>query len=94
MPAAALERRIRAYHPWPGTFTIAQVAGKPQRLKILPPACPADLDMPPGSLLTTDGRLIVGCGRGALELSTVQPEGAKAMSAADYLRGRKPEFFC
>jgi methionyl-tRNA formyltransferase len=94
MPAAALERRIRAYHPWPGTFTITQVAGKPQRLKILPPACPVDLDMPPGSLLTTDGRLIVGCGRGALELTTVQPEGSKTMSAADYLRGRKPEFFC
>jgi methionyl-tRNA formyltransferase len=93
-PAAALERRIRAYHPWPGTFTIAQVAGKTQRLKILPPARPVDRDMPPGSLLTTDGRLIVGCGRGALELTTVQPEGTKAMSAADYLRGRKPEFFC
>jgi methionyl-tRNA formyltransferase len=94
MPAMALERRIRAYDPWPGTFTMAQVAGKPQRLKILPPAHAVDCDMTPGSLLITEGKLIVGCGRGALQLANVQPEGSKAMSAADYLRGRKPELFC
>jgi methionyl-tRNA formyltransferase len=94
MPAAALERRIRAYHPWPGTFTIAQVAGRPQRLKILPPAYPVDHDLTPGFLSTAGGKLIVGCGGGALELSTVQPEGSRTMSAADYLRGRKPECFC
>ena len=35
----------------------------------------------------------VGCGTGALELTTVQPEGGKLMTAADYLRGRKPERF-
>lgn len=94
MPAIALERRIRAYHPWPGTFAMAQVAGKPQRLKLLPPSVPVDRDMTPGSLFITGGKLIVGCGRGALELTNVQPEGSKAMPAADYLRGRKPDFFC
>lgn len=94
MPAMALERRIRAFHPWPGTFTAAQVAGKAQRLKILPPSRPFDRNMTPGSLSITDGKLIVGCGRGALELTAVQPEGSKVMSAEDYLRGRKPEFFC
>ena len=94
MPAIALERRIRAYHPWPGTFTMAQVAGKTQRLKILPPALPLDHEMTPGSLSTHEGKLIVGCGKGALELTTVQPEGSKLMSSADYLRGRKLESFC
>jgi methionyl-tRNA formyltransferase len=94
LPAIALERRIRAYHPWPGTFTFAHLAGKPQRLKILPPARPVDRDLTPGSLSITDGRLVVGCGDGALELTAVQPDGSKAMSAGDYLRGRKPESFC
>jgi methionyl-tRNA formyltransferase len=94
LAAAALERRIRAYHPWPGTFTIAQVAGKPQRLKILPPALPVDRDMTPGSLSISDGKLVVGCGRGALELTIVQPEGSRAMSAADYLRGYQAQSFC
>jgi len=91
MPAIALERRIRAYHPWPGTFTIAHVAGKTQRLKILPPSHPVDREMTPGSLFINGGKFIVGCGHGSLELSTVQPEGSKAMSAADYLRGKTPE---
>jgi methionyl-tRNA formyltransferase len=93
LPAIALERRIRAYHPWPGTYTIARVGGKSQRLKIFPPCHPIVRDMPPGSLHTDGGELIVGCGHGALALGAVQPEGSKAMSAADYLRGKKPESF-
>jgi methionyl-tRNA formyltransferase len=92
-PAEALERRIRAYHPWPGTYTFANVAGKSQRLKILPYAHPIACEMKPGSIKSDAGKLIVGCGSGVLELTTVQPDGSKPMSAADYLRGRKPEYF-
>ena len=94
LPAAALERRIRAYHPWPGTFSVASEAGKSQRLKIYPPTTVVvDRSLEPGQIASEDGRLIVGCGVGALELSCVQPEGTKRMSAADYLRGRKPAGF-
>ncbi len=91
LPAATLERRIRAYHPWPGTFTVACEAGKDQRLKIYPPTVVTDMSLEPGQIAVTDGKFIVGCGRGALEITTVQPDGAKRMSAADYLRGRQPE---
>jgi len=93
LPAAVLERRIRAYHPWPGTFTVASEAGKPQRLKIYPPTTVVDQSLEPGRIASQDGRIIVGCGAGALELGCVQPEGTKRMSAADYLRGRKPAGF-
>lgn len=93
LPAAALERRIRAYHPWPGTFTMASEAGTAKRLKIYPPTTVVDRSLEPGRIASEDGRLIVGCGAGALELSCVQPDGAKRMSAADYLRGRKPAGF-
>jgi methionyl-tRNA formyltransferase len=93
LPAMILERRIRAYHPWPGTFTIARTGGKSQRLKILPHAHPMDHRMTPGELTLDAGKLIVGCGCGALRLTTVQPEGSRPMSAADYLRGHKPERF-
>lgn len=92
-PAAALERRIRAYHPWPGTFTVALEGGNEKRLKIQPPTAAAALMLEPGQLSSADGRLIVGCGNGALELTAVQPDGGNRMSAADYLRGRKPEQF-
>lgn len=91
--AAALERRIRAYDPWPGTFTTALEDGKPKRLKIFPPAAVVDHDLTPGTLVTAEGRLVVGCGSGALLLESVQPEGGRRMSAADYLRGRKPAAF-
>ncbi len=92
-PAAALERRIRAYDPWPGTFTLAIEGGKETRLKIHPPTIVVDGVLAPGEISTEGGNLTVGCGEGALEIPSVQPEGGKRMSAADYLRGRKPQRF-
>jgi methionyl-tRNA formyltransferase len=89
-PAAVLERRIRAYDPWPGTFTLATEGVRQQRLKIFPPTTVLDRVLEPGQLATDDDRLIVGCTAGALELHLVQPEGGKRMPASEYLRGRKP----
>jgi methionyl-tRNA formyltransferase len=91
--AVALERRIRAYDPWPGTFTVSTEDGRPKRLKIFPSVSVLDLDLSPGGISTVDGRFIIGCGTGALCLETVQPEGGRRMSAADYLRGRVPVVF-
>jgi methionyl-tRNA formyltransferase len=34
-----------------------------------------------------DGRLLLKCADGALELVEVQPSGGRMMAAADYLRG-------
>ena len=93
LPSAAIERRIRAYDPWPGTFTTAIEGGKEKRLKIFPPTIPSDLELAPGEILIQDKKLTVGCGEGSLELTTVQPDGGKRMSAADYLRGKRPEGF-
>jgi methionyl-tRNA formyltransferase len=94
LDAAAIERRIRAYDPWPGTFTVAREGGRDKRLKIFPPANVTEGNLAPGEISTEDGNLRVGCGRGALQLLSVQPDGGKRMSAADYLHGRKPEVFC
>lgn len=90
MDAAALERRIRAFDPWPGTYTIANEDGRPQRLKIFPPATVVASDLAPGETASDNGRLVVGCRHGGLVLTTVQPDGGRRMDAADYLRGRKP----
>jgi len=89
--AAALERRIRAYDPWPGTYTVALEAGREKRLKIFPPVAVVESVLSPGEVFVEDGRLLVGCGAGALMIQQVQPEGSKRMSATDYLRGRKLE---
>jgi len=88
-PAEELERQIRAYDPWPGTFTVLTEAGKERRLKIYPPVEAVALDLPAGEFQAMDGQLFVGCEKGALRLHEVQPEGSRRMKTEDYLRGRK-----
>jgi methionyl-tRNA formyltransferase len=86
-PADLLERLIRAYDPWPGTFT-GTPAGK---LKIFPPVRvlpennPASL---PGTILTAaaDG-LVVACGKGAISVINIQLEGGKRQDIGAFLRG-------
>jgi methionyl-tRNA formyltransferase len=79
-PAAALERRVRAFDPWPGTATT--LAGA--TLKVLA-AEPAEGEGPAG--VTLDDRLTVACGQGALRLLRVQLPGRAALDAAAFLRG-------
>lgn len=78
--AAALDRRVRAFDPWPGTFSTLDGAV----LKILA-VTPAEGAGPPGSVL--DDGLLIACGAGALRLTRVQREGRAAMDAAAFLRG-------
>lgn len=91
--AARIERRVRAYDPWPGTFTTVAEGGKEKRLKIFPPVLVTEGNLKPGEVTAAAGRLLVGCGDGTLEILHLQPEGSKRMSAADYLRARQPQRF-
>jgi methionyl-tRNA formyltransferase len=53
-------------------------------------ARPVDADdVAPGELAARDGRLLLGCAPGALELLEVQPPGKRPMDAAAYARGRQ-----
>ncbi|MEM0968489.1 MAG: methionyl-tRNA formyltransferase [Verrucomicrobiota bacterium] len=84
--AQELERLIRAFDPWPGTYT--KLAGK--KLKVFPPASfrDANLESPPGSILQmADGGLEIACGSGALTLRSVQQEGKKRQSIEEFARG-------
>jgi methionyl-tRNA formyltransferase len=78
--ASAIERRVRAFDPWPGTFSTVDGAV----LKILS-AVVADGSGVPGTVL--DDALLVACGGGALRLTRVQLAGRAAMDAAAFLRG-------
>jgi methionyl-tRNA formyltransferase len=78
--AAALERRVRAFDPWPGTFTLLDGA----MLKVLA-AAPAPGDGEPGVVL--DDRLTVACGADALRLTRVQLAGRAPLDAEAFLRG-------
>lgn len=79
--AAALDRRVRALNPWPGTFTTLD--GAPLRVLAATPVAGTGA---PGTVL--DGRFTVACGSGALRLDRVQAAGRAAMPAEAFLRGR------
>jgi methionyl-tRNA formyltransferase len=83
--ADAIERKIRAYNPWPGAFTDF----KDRKLKIFS-ASVVDLLGKPGEILRTDQELVVATSDRALSLTEVQLEGKRRMSAAEFLRGRAP----
>jgi len=80
--AAAIERKIRAYNPWPGAF----MKVGDQNLKIFS-ASVVDLTGQPGEILRSDKDLIVAAGKDALCLAEVQLEGKRRMSGAEFLRG-------
>lgn len=92
-PAYELERRIRAYDPWPGTFTIVREGGKEKRLKLFPPSQVVAYSLASGEITMIAGHMVVGCGEHSLQLESVQPDGGRRMAAGDYYRGRKPEVF-
>jgi methionyl-tRNA formyltransferase len=88
-PAEELERLIRAYQPWPGTF--ARLAGgeRPLQIKVLQASIVESFSetAAPGTVRVDGSRLLVACGDKALELREVQMEGRKQMSGADFVRG-------
>jgi methionyl-tRNA formyltransferase len=81
-PAEAIERKIRAYNPWPGAFMKIDH----QNLKVFS-ASVVDLNGQPGELLRRDKDLVVASGKGALSLAEVQLEGKRRMTAGEFLRG-------
>lgn len=84
-PARTLHNRVRGFQPWPGTYAI--VNGK--RLGISATRAESAHGAP-GTILEIDrDGLLIACGVDALRLLTVQPEGKRAMSAADYARGAR-----
>jgi len=80
--AEAIERKVRAYNPWPGAFM--KVDG--QNLKVFS-ASVVDLNGEPGEILRSDKDLIIATGKGALSFTEVQLEGKRLMTAAKFLRG-------
>jgi len=83
-PAALIERRLRAFDPFPGMT--ATVAGQPLKLwrgRVLPRPAGAGPGQP---LDLGPGRLAVACGDGALELLQVQAPGGRRLDVAEYLR--------
>jgi methionyl-tRNA formyltransferase len=81
-PAEVIERKIRAFNPWPGGF----MEFDKRKLKIFR-ATIVHCSGNPGEILAGESELVVAAGKDALSLDEVQLEGKRRMSAADFLRG-------
>ena len=91
-PALQISRKIRAYHSWPGTFTIypSVKSGQDKTLKIYPPVDLFSHIRKP-SEAGPDGMLVSCGGRsgGAIRITTMQPTGARKMNAESFFAGHK-----
>ncbi len=85
-PALELERQVRAYQPWPGTFL--ELGG--ERLKVWRASVAAGVGAAgPGELVPDGDSIAMATADGSLRLDEVQPAGKRRMSGADYRRGRR-----
>lgn len=86
-PADALERKVRAFDPWP--IAEGDIAGDVVRIHRAI-AIDSTANAAPGTVLdaTRDG-IDIACGRGALRVRVLQRAGGKAITAADYLNARR-----
>ncbi len=84
-PAVELERRVRAFQPWPGTYLETATGRLLVRAATVEPSVPGD---EPGRLVGAGDGLALATAEGRLRLLLVQPAGGRLMTGAEYRRGR------
>jgi len=85
--AEEIERLIRAYNPWPGTYSFKEK----ELIKII------SVDKTPlkinnykiGEIFFDNGKMAVQCGQDALLILKLQTAGKKIMTSSEFLRGHK-----
>lgn len=91
-PAREIHNRIRGLNPFPAAYT----TWRDRSIKLLQSKWTDQADGKPGvpgEIISADDRagIVVRTGQGDLTLVTVQPEGRKKISAAEFVRGYRPE---
>lgn len=86
-PASVIERRVRAYDPWPGTYT----SWYGQQVKVLAASVTSDTSSTaaPGTIVATKTSLLVATGEGILDLVELQPAGKRTMTGREWLAGHQ-----
>lgn len=87
LPAPIISRRVRAFHPWPGSVTLLEG----RLLKVLRARPEANGPGSPGSIVAVGAEgIVVACGEGTrLRLLEVQPESRRPMAAAAFASGAR-----
>jgi methionyl-tRNA formyltransferase len=84
LPAAQLERKVRAFNPFPGAVTTLD--GAP--IKVWRAGVAPGGGAPPGAVVSAGPEgIAVACGEGALLLTELQKAGGRRLSAASFLSG-------
>lgn len=83
--AEALDRKVRALNPWPGT----SVKVEDQRLKIKRAYPRPEISGKKGEIFDRAGMLLLGLKSGSLELKTLQWEGKNELDAMGFVNGLK-----
>ena len=85
--AVLLERKIRAFNPWP--VAEAQLDGERVRIWSAQ-ALPANFETTPGTIVAANvSGIDVACGEGMLRITELQRDGSRRQSARDYLNARR-----
>ncbi len=89
LPAAEIERHVRAMNPWPAASAEIPLAdGTRARVKVFAAAIEAGNSGVPGTVLAATGEgVLVAAGEGAVRLTEIQGEGGRRMPAGEWLRG-------
>ncbi|SFO02140.1 methionyl-tRNA formyltransferase [Xenorhabdus japonica] len=90
LPAAQIERCVRAFNPWPMSFFLID----DQPVKIWQTeAIKEQTTHAPGTVISADKKGIqIATADGILNITQLQPPGKKAMSAADLLNSKREWF--
>ncbi|NNJ25472.1 methionyl-tRNA formyltransferase [Alienimonas chondri] len=92
--AAAVSRHVRGMSPWPGAFSLFEPGGlqtkggKPARCLFESVEVVAGDGGEPGEATERAGDMVVACGSGAVRVRSIKPAGKRAMTGAEFLRGR------
>ncbi|MBD3359884.1 MAG: methionyl-tRNA formyltransferase [Candidatus Buchananbacteria bacterium] len=83
--ADEIERQVRAFYPWPGTWTF----WNNKKLKIHKVSKLNTEKDKAGKVFEFDNGLAVSCGQNSLKIEELQLEGKKIMTAKEFLNGYK-----
>ena len=86
LTATEIERRIRAFDPFPGAVTECNGTA----IKVWRAVAVSGMGEPGTVLAADDKQLLIACGTSALSLQSLQKPGSKRMQVRDFLQGFSP----
>lgn len=87
LPARTILNRMRAFRPWPGSYSFIDREARSLLLKIWE-ASVAEERGPAGHILTADEEgIVIGCGDEAIRVTELQLEGRRRMRPREFLTG-------